>query len=197
LTAIEDGERRWCGGATSTTDRLFAERYDELVVAQPTTASGALMELMPNTGPPGETVQPDEPSVPTIAFERPHRGQMGSWSRAWVRSEDGGSRVSAIRFETEQQAVDVARFALRTGFHSSIDTFAIEGAPGAVGIRTLELAGLAVQPPDVGPYSDWVYIVYGKTVIEVVVSELAAHDDHGAVAGLVRQVHDLAATASG
>lgn len=195
VTVIDDGERRWCGGATSMTDQLFSEQHDELVVTQPTTATDALIDFMPSTGPPGETVQPDESSVPTVAFDRPHPGQMGSWSRAWEKPEHGGSRVSAIRFEIGQQAVDAARYALRLKFHDSVETFVIEEAPGAVGIRVLELAWLDVQPPDVGPYVDWVYIVYGGTMVEVAVSELMDDPDHEAAAGLVRQVHDMAAVA--
>ena len=31
-----------------------------------------------------------------------------------------------------------------------------------------------MQPPDVGPYADWVYVVYRNTVIEVASSELVA-----------------------
>ena len=101
--------------------------------------------------------------------------------------------MSAIEFETEQHAVDAARRALRLKFHDGVETFSIDGAPGAIGIRALELAWLGVQPPDVGPYVDWVYVVYGTTVVEVAVSELFDDPDHDAVAGLVRQVHELAA----
>jgi hypothetical protein len=193
ITVVEDGERRWCGRGTPATSQLFAEHRDELVVAQSSTATGALIELMPSTGPAGQTVQPDEPTVPTAAFQRSFPGQMGSWTRAWAKPELGGSRVSAIRFETEQQAVDAARFALRTKFGDGVETFSIEGVPGAVGIRVLELAWLDVQPPDVGPYADWVYIVYGNTVVELAATELLDDPQHEAVAGLVRQVHDLAA----
>lgn len=193
VTVDEDGERRWCGRATTLTDQLFSEQHDELLVAQPASTSGVLSDLMPSTGPPGEELQPDEASVPTSAFERPQPGQRASWTRGWEKPGYGGSRVSAIEFETEQHAVDAARLALRLKFHDGIETFSIEGAPGAIGIRVLELAWLDVQPPDVGPYIDWVYIVYGTTVVEATVSELFDDPNHDAVAGLVRQVHELAA----
>jgi len=117
------------------------------------------------------------------------RGKCG----AGREPELGGSRVSAIRFETEQQAIDAARFALRTKFGDGVEAYSIEGVPGAVGIRVLELAWLDVQPPDVGPYADWVYVVYGNTVVDVAATELLDDPEHEAVTRLVRQVHSLAA----
>jgi hypothetical protein len=148
---------------------------------------------MPSTGPPGETVLPDEPTAPTEAFQRPFPGQLDSWNRAWEKPQIGGSRVSAVRFETDQQAVDAARFALRLKSRHGVHTFPVDGVPGALGIRVVQLAGLDLQPPDVGPYADWVYVVYGNTVIEVASSELTDDPGHESVAGLVRQVHSAAA----
>jgi hypothetical protein len=193
VTVLEDGERRWCGRATSAASRIVSERVDALV-AQPTTATGALIELMPETGPPGETLQQDEASVPTAAFVEPYPGQMGSWTRSWAKPDVGGSRVSAIRFESEHQAVEAARSALRSKASDGVQTFSIEGVPGAVGIRVLELAWLDVQAPDVGPYVDWVYVVYGQTVVEVAVSELLDDPDHEGVAALAQAVHAAATT---
>jgi hypothetical protein len=129
---------------------------------------------MPSSGPPGETVLPDEPTAPTEAFQRPFPGQLDGRNRAWEKPQIGGSRVSAVRFETEQQAVDAARFALRLKSRHGVDTFPVDGVPGALGIRVVQLAGLDLQPPDVGPYADWVYVVYRNTVIEVASSELVA-----------------------
>jgi hypothetical protein len=39
-------------------DQLFAQGYDEQLIPQPTTATGALIDFMPSDGPAGETVQP-------------------------------------------------------------------------------------------------------------------------------------------
>jgi hypothetical protein len=101
-----------------------------------------------------------------------------------------------VRFETEQQAVDAARFALRTKFIDSVETFSIEGVPGAVGIRVLELGSLDAQPPGVGPNVDWVYVVYGKTVVEVTSSALIDDRGHDAVVTLSRGVHGAASRSS-
>jgi len=193
LSVVENGRRRWCGGHTPTSDQFFSEHRDERVIAQPRSAAGALRELMPSAGPSGQALEPDEQRVPTDVFREPLAGQMEGWSRGWARPGIGGSRVSGIRFATEQQAVDAARFALRVKFSHGVETFSIDGVPGAVGIRVLELGWLDVQPPDVGPYADWVYVVYGDTVVEITASELLGDPQHATVAALVRQVHSSAA----
>ena len=195
LTVVENGRRRWCGGHTLTSDQFFSEHRDERVVAQPGAAIGALRELMPSAGPAGQTLQPDEPTVPTDVFREPRAGQIEGWSRGWTKPAVGGSRVSAIRFETQQEAVELARLALRVKFIHGVETFSIDGVPGAVGIRVLELGWLDVQPPDVGPYADWVYIVYGNTVVEITASELLNDPRHETVTALARQVQRLAAIA--
>ena len=68
------------------------------------------------------------------------------------------------------------------------DIFAVEGVENGVGIRLLGYAWLGVQPPNVGPYVDYVYAVYGSYMTIAAVANLPTASDHSAVSFLANEI---------
>src|SRR5262245_16284048 len=108
VTVVEDGQRRLCGGATAVS-MTWAETLSCEFTSQPAT-SAALVDLLPDTGPPG-LGQYEDREVPVEQLPEPRPGLVEYWFRAWRRDAGGGARASveAFRFNTQEHAIDAAQ----------------------------------------------------------------------------------------
>jgi hypothetical protein len=53
-------------------------------------------------------------------------------------------------------------------------------------------AWLLVQPPDVGPYVDFLYATYGDTLVAVAAANVGTRTDHRIAASLARKIAEVA-----
>ena len=187
VTVREDGERRLCGTATRATQRLFEEVPGRL---QPLPSSAASpRDLMPPRPPAGQIQIEDRER--TEAEDR-QPGELTAWTRAWQSGDYGGSRVTAVGYDSAEHALGAARHFLSKRIPESVDDIQLAQASHVGGVRLLGFAWLGVQPPDEGPYIDYVYAVYDRTMVVVAVANLPPGSDHELAGELLQQVHQKA-----
>jgi hypothetical protein len=140
VTVVEDGQRRLCGGATAVS-MTWAETLSCEFTPQPPT-SAALVDLMPDTGPPG-LVQHEDQEAPVDQVPEHRPGVDEHWVRTWRRDSGGGARASveAFRFHTEEHAIDAAQSLLGQACAAGVALFSVPGMPGALGVKVDGLAG--------------------------------------------------------
>jgi hypothetical protein len=172
-TVTEDGDRRVCGNATTAAKGLSNE-YQDLPPVGPETAK-APRELLPTTAPDGHRQVEDKEAEPA---EDPRPGELDGWTRAWQRGEYGGARATAVRFDTAQHAQEAIAYYLSKKAADSVKAIDLRNHEYAVGTRLLGFAWLSVQPPDSGPYVDYVYAAFGSTMVVVAAADLPAGSDH-------------------
>lgn len=189
VTVVEDGQRRLCGHATAVS-MTWADTLSCEFTPQPPT-SAALVDLMPDTGPPG-LVQYEDREVPVERVPEPRPGLVEHWVRTWRPDSGGGARASieAFRFSTEEHAIDAAQSLLGHDCAAGVALFSVPGVPGALGVHVMGWQALYVQPPNLGPMLDSVTAVYGTTVVVLNVTDET--DSHDVVSGLARSVNVVA-----
>lgn len=183
VTVIDGGRRRLCGRTTPMAKHLF-----RVFSATPKAGLGTALEpksLLPPTGPDGHHLIVDKA---TQKSQDSQAGERDGWTRVWQRGDYGGIRATAIRFDTQRHALDALRHSLLAKAADSVDSFSVPSVSNALGMRLLGYAWLGVQPPDLGPYVDYVYAVFGKTLVVVGVADLPAGADHQMAANMMTSI---------
>jgi hypothetical protein len=182
-TAVEDGERKVCGRATPAAKELFAE-FSKLPPAGPNTETTP-QELLPTEPPAGHRQIEDKVSEPA---DDAQPGELDGWTRAWQRGDYGGVRATAVRFDTQQHAREAVRHYLSTKAGDSVESIVLADQPYARGTRLLGLAWLGIQPPDLGPYVDYLYAIFGRTMVVVAAAALPTGSDHSLAEGVLKSI---------
>lgn len=111
------------------------------------------------------------------------RDQLGvdGWTTAWSNGHAGG-RITAIRYQDRQQAVDAAWRTLSAYGRDATSKFSLSSMPNAIGLRYAGYAWTWIQPADFGPQIDAAVAVYDTLVITMNVTNLPPTEDHSALA---------------
>lgn len=189
LTALvvqQDNAPRICG-TSSTRSQAVCKKADHALRPGPTTPATP-RELTDLPGPPGTTTDEDHRLRPTKL--NPSRGLVSGWTRTWRKPEFGGSRVAAGRFHSSKQALTRSRAFLIQSCADAVSTFTVPSLDGAIGLRIRTYAWLGLQPPDQGPYSDWLDGALGSTRVSIGSSPLEPGDNHAVVELLAEQMNE-------
>jgi hypothetical protein len=191
VTVVEGNDRRVCGQATPDTRQLYDEAVRKLVPGStsPTRSTRELLAVRPPEG--YHQIEDQLAAVPPDA--RP--GRLDGWTKAWKPDGYGGARATATRYDSPMNAVNAVRYALEHEAGDAIEVVTVPDVPNAVGFRMLAFAWLGVQTPDVGPYLDVAYAVFGGTVSTVAFANLATGTDHRLVSSLIAEIRAVVANA--
>ena len=70
----------------------------------------------------------------------------------------------------------------------SVESIVLADQPYARGTRLLGVAWLGIQPPDLGPYVDYLYAVFGRTMVVIAAAALPTGSDHSLAEGLLESM---------
>ncbi|HZN14079.1 MAG TPA: hypothetical protein VFB78_07425 [Acidimicrobiales bacterium] len=182
IVGDEKGHRRLCGQATGDWKRAYAAARAKLRAVGPS-PTAALPALLPPTPAGSQQIDDGPPPADRPAFT----GQKEAWTRAWQTGSYGGERVTAWRYDTSAHALAAAREQLRSVAGAAIEAISVPPS-GASGVRLAAFSALGVQTPDVGPYVDYVYAVYGRVVVLVAPGNLPTGATHDRARALLSQL---------
>jgi hypothetical protein len=188
-TVDDHGKRVVCGTATTKTKQL-AREIGSASTANPATRSSprTLVDVEPPEG--YRQVEDQE-----LAATDPQPGQQEGWTRALQTGSYGGARVTAVRFDSAQHASDAMHHHLTKSIGDTTEIFEVP-KPDAIGVRVLAFAWLGIQPPDLGPYVDYVYSTFDDVLVTVAVANLPTGADHSVVERLAGAIAEHATSGS-
>ena len=190
----EDGKRRLCAVTTTELARLQSVLPDALADLGPVRPD-TLAELMPSSPGPDYRQLTDAQMDPATMPDALDTAVDG-WTRSWQHQTYGGVTVSAVRFPSQQDAMEAARRWIARVDQPAVDAFDVPDLRGAQGVRFLGYDWLWLQPPTVGPYVDEVSLVFGDTYVTVAIGGVPTDANHDTAIAQAQAVARLASSAS-
>jgi hypothetical protein len=187
VTAVEGGTRKICGDSTPRAEALFDHGdLDNLTTGPATRLSPRDLMAIP------------APSSYHQASSRPYTpsdlqpGQTDGWITRWRPKGYGGITASVVRYTSPTEATRSMHVRLTNLSGDAVEAIRITGLHQARGLRVTSYAWLLIQPPDRGPYNDFVYSRYGDTLVGIAVGNASGTSSHSIAASLAHQIDEVA-----